>query len=314
MRKGLIQLGFIGAMAVSALFATQIHAEAKTSNLAVAVVSSYLNIRAEATTSSESIGRLYNGGGGTVLSTGKEWTKIKSGSIKGYVNNEYIITGDKALKYLEKHNDKVATVTADSLNIRSKMSINSSNVLRVAEKGESLKVAKEYTQWAKVKLSPTSNGFVAKDYVDIDFDMEEAVAIEKKEEVKVTFKDDGNTSDKRKKLIKFACQYVGNPYVYGGTSLTEGTDCSGFAMRVYEHFGYKIGRSTYDQINDGKSVSVSNVKPGDLLFYGDADAPGHVAIYIGNGQIVHASTSTTGIIISNADYREPCAARRIIND
>lgn len=312
MRRKLVQLGFIGAMAVSTLFATQIHAEAKTSNFAVAVVSSYLNIRAEATTSSESIGRLYNGGGGTVISTGKEWTKIKSGSVTGYVNNEYIITGDKALKYLEKHNDKIATVTADSLNIRSKMSINSSNVLRVAAKGESLKVAREYKQWAKVKVGPTSNGFVAKDYVDIDFDMDEAVAIEKKE--KVSFKDDGNTSDKRKKLVKFACQYVGNPYVYGGTSLTEGADCSGFVMRVYEHFGYTLGRSTYDQIYNGKSVSVSSVKPGDLLFYGDANAPGHVAIYIGNGQIVHASTSTTGIIISNADYREPCAARRIIND
>lgn len=314
MHRKLMQLGMLAVMAAGTLFATQTPAQARKNDIAVAVVSSYLNIRAEATTSSESIGRLYNGGGGKVLSAGKEWTRIKSGSITGYVNNEYILTGSKARKYLEKHNDKVATVTASSLNIRSKMSIDSSRVLRVAEKGEALKVAREYKSWAKVKLTPTSNGYVAKDYVDIDFEIEEAVAIEQKEDTPVTFKDEGTTSDKRRKLIKFACQYVGNPYVYGGTSLTEGTDCSGFVMRVFEKFGYQLGRSTYDQIEDGKAIKVSDAQPGDILFYGDAEAPGHVALYIGDGQIVHASTSTTGIIISNANYREPCAARRIIND
>ena len=268
----------------------------------------------DATTSSESIGRLYNGGGGRVLESGKEWTKIKSGSVVGYVNNEYILTGDKAIKYLEKHNDKVATVTASSLNIRSKMSVERSDVLRVAEKGESLKVDREYKQWAKVEVSPTSKGYVAKDYVDIDFDMDEAVAVENRKDEPVSFKDNGKTSEKRRKIVNYACQFVGNPYVYGGTSLTEGTDCSGFVMRVYEHFGYQLGRSTYDQIEDGKAIPVSDAKPGDLLFYGSASAPGHVALYIGNGQIVHASTSTTGIIIGNANYREPCAARRILND
>ena len=165
-----------------------------------------------------------------------------------------------------------------------------------------------------MEVSPTSKGYVAKDYVDIDFDMDEAVAVENRKDEPVSFKDNGKTSEKRRKIVNYACQFVGNPYVYGGTSLTEGTDCSGFVMRVYEHFGYQLGRSTYDQIEDGKAIPVSDAKPGDLLFYGSASAPGHVALYIGNGQIVHASTSTTGIIIGNANYREPCAARRILND
>jgi uncharacterized protein YgiM (DUF1202 family) len=313
MHKGFKQLVFAGVMVVGTLLATQTQTEAKKKDVAVAVVDSYLNIRAEATTSSESIGRLYNGGGGKVLKTGKEWTKIKSGTVTGYVSNDYILTGKKALQYLEKHNDKIATVTASSLNIRSKMSISGSDVLRVAERGESLKVAKEYEQWAKVKISPMANGFVAKDYVDIEFEMDEAVAIEKEPETVIP-KVDENTSETRKKLVKFACKHIGNPYVYGGTSLTEGADCSGFAMKVYENFGYSIGRSTYDQIEDGRKIKVAEAKPGDLIFYGDAKAPGHVAIYIGNGQVVHASTSSTGIIISSMDYREPCAARRIIED
>lgn len=313
MHKKLMRLTFIGMMVTGSLFATQVQTEAKSNDVAVAVVDSYLNIRAEATTSSDSIGRLYNGGGGKVLKTGEEWTKIKSGSIAGYVSNEYILTGKKALKYLEKHNDKIATVTASSLNIRNKMSVNGSDVLRVAERGESLKVAKEYKQWAKVEVSPMANGYVAKDYVDIEFEMEEAVAVEKKPETVIP-KIDENTSEIRKKLVKFACKHIGNPYVYGGTSLTEGADCSGFAMKVYENFHYSIGRSTYDQIDDGKKIKVEDAKPGDLIFYGDKDSPGHVAIYIGNGQVVHASTSSTGIIISKIDYREPCAARRIIED
>ena len=134
MRGRLARLILAGTVLASGVIGLQVHAEAKKSNLMVAVVSSYLNIRQDATTSSESIGRLYNGGGGRVLESGKEWTKIKSGSVVGYVNNEYILTGDKAIKYLEKHNDKVATVTASSLNIRSKMSVERSDVLRVARK------------------------------------------------------------------------------------------------------------------------------------------------------------------------------------
>jgi cell wall-associated NlpC family hydrolase len=116
-------------------------------------------------------------------------------------------------------------------------------------------------------------------------------------------------------VVNYALQFVGNPYVYGGTSLTNGTDCSGFTMRVYEHFGYYIPRTAAAQMQGLPSVDLSAIQPGDLLFYRDSSGGiGHVTMYIGGGQVVHASSSTTGIIISSVGYRTPCGAARIIWD
>ena len=114
-------------------------------------------------------------------------------------------------------------------------------------------------------------------------------------------------------MIEYAKQFLGNPYVYGGTSLTNGTDCSGFTMRIFEHFGYGLSRTSREQANNGTRVSLSEIQPGDLLFYSHGGSIGHVAIYIGNGQIIHASTERTGIIIGNAFYTTPVCATRIIN-
>lgn len=114
-------------------------------------------------------------------------------------------------------------------------------------------------------------------------------------------------SAKGQEIANFACQFVGNPYVPGGTSLTEGADCSGFTMAVYNHFGLSLPRSSYAQAGYGREVSYSEAQPGDIIYYG-----GHVGIYIGNGLIVHASTQATGIKISNALYRSIITVRRIV--
>ena len=114
-------------------------------------------------------------------------------------------------------------------------------------------------------------------------------------------------SAKGQEIANFACQFVGNPYVPGGTSLTEGADCSGFTMAVYNHFGLSLPRSSYAQAGYGREVSYSEAQPGDIIYYG-----GHVVIYIGNGLIVHASTQATGIKISNALYRSIITVRRIV--
>lgn len=119
--------------------------------------------------------------------------------------------------------------------------------------------------------------------------------------------DNAAGSDLGKKVAKYACQYIGNPYVYGGTSLTNGADCSGFVYRVYKDFGYNLPRTSYEQRSAGSSVSYDDAQPGDLICY-----DGHIGIYIGGGKIVHASTAKTGIKVSNAAYRPILSVRRIV--
>ena len=108
-------------------------------------------------------------------------------------------------------------------------------------------------------------------------------------------------------IVDYACQFIGNPYVWGGTSLTDGADCSGFVWRVYKDFGYSVPRTSYSFRSYGSEVSYSEAQPGDVICYA-----GHVALYIGNGQIVHASTQRTGIKITNATYKEMLTIRRIV--
>ncbi len=119
--------------------------------------------------------------------------------------------------------------------------------------------------------------------------------------------DNASGSDLGKKVAKYACQYIGNPYVLGGTSLTGGADCSGFTYRVYSDFNYKLPRTSYEQRSAGREVQYSEAEPGDLICY-----DGHVGLYIGGGLIVHASTVKTGIKVSNAAYRTILSVRRII--
>ncbi|MCC8025248.1 MAG: NlpC/P60 family protein [Clostridium sp.] len=112
----------------------------------------------------------------------------------------------------------------------------------------------------------------------------------------------------RNAVVAYAKQFLGNAYVYGGTSLTDGADCSGFTMSVFSHFGISTGRSSRDQAAKGREIPVSDVKPGDLLFYASGNYINHVALYIGGGQVIHSSTPATGICITSANYRTPCKA------
>ena len=129
----------------------------------------------------------------------------------------------------------------------------------------------------------------------------------------VTYGPGGNASSAvisatRTALVAYAKQFLGNPYVYGGSSLTEGTDCSGFVMRIYEHFGIQTGRNSREQAANGRPIAIEAVQPGDLLFYASGNTINHVAIYIGGGQVIHAASAKTGIIISPSNYRTPCKA------
>ena len=122
------------------------------------------------------------------------------------------------------------------------------------------------------------------------------------------------TTASRQALINYAKQFLGNPYVYGGTSLTDGTDCSGFVQQIFKYFGIKTGRSSRDQIENAQSITFEELQPGDLIFYASGDYVNHVAIYAGDGVIIHAANTRTGICTGRYDYREPYAYGRFINN
>ena len=135
----------------------------------------------------------------------------------------------------------------------------------------------------------------------------------KKYTSRVTVVDYTGMSEEQKEVVSFALQYVGNRYRYGGTSLTKGADCSGFTLAVYKNCGYDLTHNAYSQIADTQKVKMRDIKPGDLIFYGSSKrACSHVALYIGNGKVVHASTETTGIVISDYKYRKYVAVGRVL--
>lgn len=314
-------------------------------NKLMADVTDYMNIRAEADENSEAVGKLPQGAVAEVVEQGESWTKIQSGSVTGYVKNEFVVFGDDAGDYAEANCDKIATVTTTTLKVREEASTESTCLTMIPE-GESYEVLDCEEGWTKILISEEFTGYVSNEFIQLEFDLGTAISKEEEEAElarqqelarqaqaqqqaaqqaspdpaqqaapvqQVAPVDTGVVSGSRADLVNYALQFVGNPYVYGGSSLTNGTDCSGFTMRVYEHFGYSLYRSSRDQIRNGTNIGIYEVQPGDLLFYNNGGSTiGHVAIYIGNGQIVHASTPRTGIIVSNAYYQTPCGATRIL--
>lgn len=122
------------------------------------------------------------------------------------------------------------------------------------------------------------------------------------------------TTASRQALINYAKQFLGNPYVFGGTSLTDGADCSGFVQQIFKHFGITTGRSSRDQIEKSQAITFEELQPGDLVFYSSGDYVNHVAIYAGDGVIIHAANSRTGICTGRYDYREPYAYGRFLDN
>nr|WP_288296524.1 C40 family peptidase [uncultured Anaerostipes sp.] len=169
-----------------------------------------------------------------------------------------------------------------------------SKVIRKISKGESVQVHYTSGKWRKVTYKGKT-GFVLKKYVYINTNAPRL---------------SGSAEEKGQTVASFAQRFVGNPYVWGGTNLNSGADCSGFVGGVYRSFGYKLPRTSSDLRSAGRKVAYKDKQPGDLICYS-----GHVAMYIGNGKIVHASTRKTGIKISpKANYRKVLAVRRIVTE
>lgn len=272
--------------------------------LGVANVTNYLNVRETPDLDGDLLGKLPMNAGCEILETLDGWYKISSGNVEGYVSAEFLLTGEEANSRASEALSTVAKVNADMLMVREEPNTDCTILTRVAE-GEELEVVELLDGWVKINIDDKT-GYVCADYVDVYKTLPKGVTLKE-----LSY---GNgVSNTTVDLIEYAKQFLGNPYVYGGTSLTNGTDCSGFTMRIFQKFGYSLSRTSREQAYDGRRVSLSDIQPGDLLFYSRGGTIGHVAIYIGNGQIIHASTEKTGIIISNAYYTTPTCVARIID-
>ena len=317
-------------------------------NLGVSNVSNYLNVRDNPDEKKgKIIAKLPSNAGCDILDTSTSgWFRIRSGNITGYVKSEYILTGQQAKDKALQVAKLMAISNTDGVNVRTEPNTNSSIYTQISN-SERFLVADQQDGWVKIEIDD-QDAYLSSDYVDVKYGLEEAIKYTPVVEVADTSsKNDsksnsknntknnsssknsgkknsandgaagsksGSVSSKRAQIANYAVQFVGNRYVYGGTSLTNGTDCSGFTMSVMAKFGVSLPHNSGAQSGSGKSITSSQMRPGDLVFYSGSGGINHVALYIGNGQVCHASNARSGIKISTWNYRTPAKIVNVLGD
>ncbi|MDO4438285.1 MAG: SH3 domain-containing protein [Eubacteriales bacterium] len=250
----------------------------------------------------------------TVESEGKTWYKIRSGNVTGYVSADYCLTGSAAKNLAVESAELTAYVRTDALNVRTEPSLDA-KVWTQVTKNQAYHVLDQYDGWVEIELdSSDEDGESEKAFVSTrDNNVEVRYGVQEAIEYYPAVEAENAEMAFRNKLVNYACQFVGNPYVWGGTSLTNGADCSGFTLKVFEHFGIKLPRVSRDQAKAGVGIKSDKMKPGDLVFYANSQGTiNHVGIYIGNGQVVNAASRRSGIRIYRWNYRTPVAIRNVI--
>ena len=247
-----------------------------------------LRVRKKASTDSKNVTLVSEDDKLKVKKQTDDWAKVKVDGQTGYVSKDY------------------AKVTYSFGKAKSMKQIQAEQAAKEAQKQAAQTTIGNES--ASTSSSNTSNSSTTSGSTKAS-----SVQAAKKASVSVSSSGSSATGSR---IASYAQQFIGNPYRYGGNSLTSGIDCSGFTQQIMAKFGYSISRTSSSQAGDGRAVSTSNLRAGDLVFYGDGGSINHVALYIGGGQVVHASNSAPyprgGIKISNVNYRTPICARRII--
>ncbi len=290
-------------------------------HLVISKVTNYLNVRSSPADEGDKniIGKMPSKAAGDILETLDGWYKIRSGSITGYITSDpqYTATGQEAIDLATQAASLMAIVKTDRLNVRMEPNTDSKIWTQIS-KEERYPVAKQLDGWVQIDLDTGDSGdgeendgayiSTRDNNVDVQYALTEAIKFSPMEETA------NQQASLRSKIVNYALKFVGNPYVWGGTSLTNGADCSGFTQSVLRNFGISVPRVSRDQANSGKAIKSSDMRPGDLIFYTNSRGTiNHVAMYIGNGQIVHAASRRSGIKISTWNYRTPAKIRNVID-
>lgn len=314
-------------------------------NFAIADVTNYVNVRQEPNTESAILGKIYDGAVAQILSTvgegDEQWFQIISGNVEGYIKAEYFIYGDEAAAVMDQYVSKYIKVNADRLNVREGQTTDSSRIGYVCA-GEELTLIEDCGEWLHVQYTDEIQGYVAAQYVTIaeeyiyakntddekaeqEFikELKERAGVSEevvKEQTTISVQSPSTTystsAELRQAIVNYAMQFLGNKYVHGGQSLTKGTDCSGFTMYVLAEFGYSISRTPQGQYTSaGRAISYSEIQPGDIICYSSNGGKSctHVAIYIGDGKILHSANSRDGVKISSATYDDIYGVRNVID-
>ena len=302
-------------------------------NLVIFKKSGYMNVRSTPENKGDDnvIGKLTSKAAGDIIETLDGCYKIKSGTVTGYIaaDPELIATGQEAKDLAMQNATQMAIITTDVLNVRVEPNTDSKIWTQIV-KDERYPVVDQQDGWVQIDLGSVDTEDGSQDgdekayistrdnNVEVRYALNEAIKFTPAKDSSSGGSSGGSGSStkqsRRSQLVNYALQFVGNRYVWGGTSLTNGVDCSGFTMRVMEKFGVSLPHYSGSQAQMGKKVTSATMKPGDLIFYAGSNGKvNHVAIYIGNGRIVHAASRRSGIKTSTWNYRTPVAIRSMLD-